>query len=41
MDPIPHLLIVDDDAEIGALLSKFLAGYSYRVSVAVTGSAMM
>lgn len=41
MDPTPHLLIVDDDAEIGALLSKFLAGYGYRVSVVASGSAMM
>ena len=40
MNPTPHLLIVDDDAEIGALLSKFLAGYGYRVSVAASGGAM-
>lgn len=38
---MPHLLIVDDDKEICALLSKFLAEYGYRVSVAADGEAMM
>lgn len=41
MDVTPHLLIVDDDNEICALLSKFLAQYGYRVSVATNGGAMM
>jgi two-component system, OmpR family, response regulator len=36
-----HLLIVDDDKEICALLSKFLAQHGYRVSVAYDGRAMM
>jgi two-component system, OmpR family, response regulator len=36
-----HLLIVDDDKEICALLSKFLGEYGYRVSVAPDGEAMM
>jgi len=35
------LLIVDDDKEICALLSKFLAQHGYRVSVARDGRAMM
>jgi two-component system, OmpR family, response regulator len=37
----PHLLIVDDDKEIGDLLSKFLGNHGYRVSVASDGDAMM
>jgi len=41
MSASPHLLIVDDDAEICSLLSKFLAQYGYRVSVAANGDAMM
>jgi two-component system OmpR family response regulator len=41
MDASPHILIVDDDREICALLSKFLAQYGYRISVAATGEAMM
>jgi two-component system OmpR family response regulator len=41
MNPTPHLLIVDDDREICALVSKFLAQHGYRVSVAHDGRAMM
>jgi two-component system OmpR family response regulator len=41
MDASPHILIVDDDREICALLSKFLAQYGYRISVAATGDAVM
>lgn len=41
MNAAPHLLIVDDDAETCSLLSKFLARYGYRVSVAANGDAMM
>jgi two-component system OmpR family response regulator len=41
MSATPHLLIVDDDTEIGALLSKFLAQYGYRVSVVTSGTEMM
>jgi two-component system OmpR family response regulator len=41
MSPTPHLLIVDDDAEICSLLSKFLGQYGYRVSVAASGAAMV
>ncbi|HUK00565.1 MAG TPA: response regulator [Stellaceae bacterium] len=40
MSPMPHLLIVDDDKEICALLSKFLARHGYRVSTAHDGQAM-
>ena len=36
-----HLLIVDDDKEICALLSKFLTQHGYRVSVAHDGRSMM
>ena len=36
-----HLLIVDDDKEIGDLLSKFLGNHGYRVSVAPDGDAMI
>jgi two-component system OmpR family response regulator len=35
-----HILVVDDDREIGALLSKFLARHDYRVTVATNGKAM-
>jgi two-component system, OmpR family, response regulator len=34
MNTVPHLLIVDDDKETCALLSKFLVRHGYRVSVA-------
>ena len=36
----PHLLIVDDDKELCALLSKFLSQHGYRVSLAHRGSEM-
>ena len=36
-----HLLIVDDDKELCSLLSKFLTGQGYRVSVAHDGNAML
>jgi two-component system OmpR family response regulator len=36
-----HVLIVDDDKEICALLSKFMGQHGYRVSVAHDGKAMM
>jgi two-component system OmpR family response regulator len=35
-----HILVVDDDREIGALLSKFLARHHYRVTVATNGKTM-
>jgi two-component system OmpR family response regulator len=40
MNAAPHLLIVDDDKELCALLSKFLARHGYRVSIAHNGSEM-
>jgi two-component system, OmpR family, response regulator len=40
MNGMPHLLIVDDDREICALLSKFLAQHGYRLSIAHDGRAM-
>jgi two-component system OmpR family response regulator len=41
MNGTPHLLIVDDDTELCALLSKFLTRHGYRVSIAHDGKAMM
>ncbi len=35
-DDAPHLLVVDDDRRIRALLSRFLLGEGYRVSTADT-----
>ena len=40
MNSTPHLLIVDDDKELCALLSKFLARHGYRVSIAHDGKVM-
>ena len=40
MTAAPHLLIVDDDRELCALLSKFLGRHGYRVSVAHHGGEM-
>src|ERR1700730_5310333 len=37
MNAAPHLLIVDDDKELCALLSKFLTRHGYRVSTAHHG----
>jgi two-component system OmpR family response regulator len=36
----PHILVVDDDREIRTLLQQFLAGQSFRVSIAADGHAM-
>src|SRR5260370_33090546 len=41
MDRARHLLIVDDDVGIRALLSDFLARHGYRVSAAQNGAGMM
>ncbi len=35
-DDAPHLLVVDDDRRIRALLSRFLVGEGYRVTTAET-----
>jgi two-component system, OmpR family, response regulator len=40
MGAAPHLLIVDDDKELCALLSKFLIRHGYRVSTAHHGGEM-
>jgi two-component system OmpR family response regulator len=40
MQVTPHLLVVDDDREICALLSNFLAKHGFRVSVAHDGRTM-
>ena len=40
MNAAPHLLIVDDDKELCALLSKFLGRHGYRVSIAHNGNEM-
>jgi two-component system OmpR family response regulator len=36
----PHVLVVDDDAEIGALLTRYPSGQGLRVSVAQDGAAV-
>jgi DNA-binding response OmpR family regulator len=36
----PHILVVDDDAEVRALLLEYLMGNELRVSVASTGKQM-
>ena len=40
MDRTPHCLIVEDDREIGSLLSRFLSKNGLRVSLARDGQAM-
>jgi two-component system OmpR family response regulator len=40
MNAAPHLLIVDDDKELCALLSKFMGRHGYRVSIAHDGNEM-
>jgi two-component system OmpR family response regulator len=40
MDPMPHILFVEDDAEIRALVADFLGQNGYRVSVARDGREM-
>jgi two-component system OmpR family response regulator len=41
MDGSRHILVVDDDKELRALLSTFLGRSGYRVSVAQNGAVMM
>jgi len=38
--PTDHILVVDDDAEIRALLSEYLQRNGYRVTTAAEGKAM-
>jgi two-component system OmpR family response regulator len=40
MEPLEHILIVDDDAEIRALLGTYLQKNGYRTTVAADGTAM-
>jgi two-component system, OmpR family, response regulator len=40
MERTPHCLIVEDDREIGGLLSRFLAKHGFRVSMVPDGKAM-
>lgn len=35
---LPHVLIVDDDIEIGTLLSRYLEGHGLKVTTAVDGA---
>jgi len=34
----PHILVIDDDVEIGALLTRYFVGHGYRVTVAGDGA---
>ena len=36
----PHVLVVDDDPEIGALLSRYLRGQGLRVTIAESGTQL-
>jgi two-component system, OmpR family, response regulator len=40
MERTPHCLIVEDDREIGGLLTRFLAKHGFRVSMVPDGKAM-
>ena len=40
MEQLDHILIVDDDAEIRALLTQYLANNGFRVSTAANGRQM-
>lgn len=40
MNPTPHILLVDDDAEITALLSEYLARFNLVAHVACDGDSM-
>lgn len=40
MEPTPHILIVDDHAEIRDLLAKYLRKHNYRITTADGGVAM-
>jgi two-component system, OmpR family, response regulator len=38
--PLPHVLVVEDDVEIGALIARYLHSKDHRVSVVSDGLAM-
>ncbi len=40
MDRTPHLLVVEDDREISALIARFLGHHGFRVSVVPDGRGM-
>jgi two-component system OmpR family response regulator len=40
MNRLPHILLVDDDREIRALLSRYLAGQGFRTTAAADGHEM-
>ncbi len=40
MEESPHILVVDDDRDIRELLSRFLRGHSFRVTLAADGREM-
>ena len=40
MKPYPHILIVDDDAEIAELLGDYLASYNFSTHTACDGETM-
>jgi two-component system, OmpR family, response regulator len=37
---LPHILVVEDDAEIGALIARYLQAQQFRVSVVADGRGM-
>jgi two-component system OmpR family response regulator len=39
-DALPHILVVDDDPEIGALLVRYLGGHGFTVAVAADGTQL-
>lgn len=36
----PHILVVDDDAQVATLLNRYLGGQGFRVSVAANGAEL-
>ncbi len=40
MEPSPHILVVDDHAEIRTLLSRYLVKHGLRVSTAEGGTSL-
>jgi len=40
MKTLPHVLVVEDDLEIGALIARYLQSQEYRVSVVTDGEGM-
>jgi two-component system OmpR family response regulator len=40
MDPSPHLLILEDDAEISGMIARLMRDHGFRVSLATDGKAL-